>query len=237
MGGVLILLVVTATFLVLGTPTRLSMLALLAMLACGILGFIDDWSKVSHERSLGPSPAGQALLAGDRLGDLRAARRQLGATAYVGRRPAHHVQARPRPGVVGVLHRRHRDRRALDLPRVRRRDDRGDEQRSEPDGRTRRSGGGDRCHRHACLRGNRVSSEQPRERTARRVGRRSVRRLPLVQQLSRRHLHGRHGLAGPRCRRSPRWRSSPRPSCCCSSSVASTWPRRSRSCSRSPRSS
>jgi phospho-N-acetylmuramoyl-pentapeptide-transferase len=56
MGGVLILLVVTVTFLVMGTPTRLSVLALLAMLACGVLGFIDDWSKVSHERSLGLRP-------------------------------------------------------------------------------------------------------------------------------------------------------------------------------------
>ncbi|NTU71766.1 MAG: phospho-N-acetylmuramoyl-pentapeptide-transferase [Coriobacteriia bacterium] len=56
MGGVLILLVVTATFLLLGNPTRLSLLALLAMLACGILGFVDDWSKVSHERSLGLRP-------------------------------------------------------------------------------------------------------------------------------------------------------------------------------------
>jgi phospho-N-acetylmuramoyl-pentapeptide-transferase len=56
MGGVLILLVTTATFLVMGTPTRLSVLALLTMLGCGILGFIDDWSKVSHERSLGLRP-------------------------------------------------------------------------------------------------------------------------------------------------------------------------------------
>ena len=56
MGGVLILLVVTATFLLMGTPTRRSVLALLAMLACGVLGFIDDWSKVSHERSLGLRP-------------------------------------------------------------------------------------------------------------------------------------------------------------------------------------
>ncbi len=56
MGGVLILLVVTATFLLMGTPTRRSILALLAMLACGVLGFIDDWSKVSHERSLGLRP-------------------------------------------------------------------------------------------------------------------------------------------------------------------------------------
>jgi len=56
MGGVLILLVVAATFLVMGTPTPLSLLALGTMLACGILGFIDDWSKVSHERSLGLRP-------------------------------------------------------------------------------------------------------------------------------------------------------------------------------------
>lgn len=56
MGGVLILLVVTATFLLMGTPTRVSVLALLTMLACGVLGFIDDWSKVSHERSLGLRP-------------------------------------------------------------------------------------------------------------------------------------------------------------------------------------
>jgi phospho-N-acetylmuramoyl-pentapeptide-transferase len=56
MGGVLILLVVVATFLLLGTPTRVSLLALLTMLACGVLGFVDDWSKVSRERSLGLRP-------------------------------------------------------------------------------------------------------------------------------------------------------------------------------------
>ena len=26
------------------------------MLACGVLGFIDDWAKVAHERSLGLRP-------------------------------------------------------------------------------------------------------------------------------------------------------------------------------------
>jgi len=61
MGGVLILLVVTATFLLVGTPTRPSLLALAATLGCGILGFIDDWSKVSHERSLGLRPRAKLL--------------------------------------------------------------------------------------------------------------------------------------------------------------------------------
>ncbi|HET6351904.1 MAG TPA: phospho-N-acetylmuramoyl-pentapeptide-transferase [Coriobacteriia bacterium] len=56
MGGVLILLVVAATFLLVGQVHRLSLLALGAMLAAGVLGFIDDWSKVAHERSLGLRP-------------------------------------------------------------------------------------------------------------------------------------------------------------------------------------
>ena len=56
MGGVLILLVVTATVLLQGRLTRMSLLALATMLLCGMLGFIDDWSKVSHERSLGLRP-------------------------------------------------------------------------------------------------------------------------------------------------------------------------------------
>jgi phospho-N-acetylmuramoyl-pentapeptide-transferase len=64
MGGVLILLVVTATYVVMGHPTLLSLLALGTMLACGMLGFIDDWSKVSHERSLGLRPRAKLLWQG-----------------------------------------------------------------------------------------------------------------------------------------------------------------------------
>lgn len=56
MGGVLIIVAVAATFLLLGTPERPSLLALGAMIACAVLGFIDDWSKVAHERSLGLRP-------------------------------------------------------------------------------------------------------------------------------------------------------------------------------------
>ncbi|NTW27745.1 MAG: phospho-N-acetylmuramoyl-pentapeptide-transferase [Coriobacteriia bacterium] len=56
MGGVLILLVTMLAFFLLGTPDRKSLLVLATMLACGALGFIDDWSKVSHERSLGLRP-------------------------------------------------------------------------------------------------------------------------------------------------------------------------------------
>lgn len=67
MGGVLILLVVITVYLIFGDFGRLSVLALGAMVACGILGFFDDWSKVMHERSLGLTPrakiAGQAFVA------------------------------------------------------------------------------------------------------------------------------------------------------------------------------
>lgn len=56
MGGVLILLVVAATFFLMAFPTRESILALGVTIACGALGFIDDWAKVAHERSLGLRP-------------------------------------------------------------------------------------------------------------------------------------------------------------------------------------
>jgi phospho-N-acetylmuramoyl-pentapeptide-transferase len=61
MGGVLILLVVTAGFLFMGVPTRFTLSALIATIACGLLGFIDDWSKVTHARSLGLRPRAKLL--------------------------------------------------------------------------------------------------------------------------------------------------------------------------------
>ena len=64
MGGVLILVVVTGTFFLMGTPTRASVLALGVTLACGALGFIDDWAKVAHERSLGLRPRAKLLWQG-----------------------------------------------------------------------------------------------------------------------------------------------------------------------------
>jgi phospho-N-acetylmuramoyl-pentapeptide-transferase len=53
MGGVLIMLVVTAVFLTMGRMDRPSLLVLGATLGCGILGFFDDYAKVVKERSLG----------------------------------------------------------------------------------------------------------------------------------------------------------------------------------------
>jgi phospho-N-acetylmuramoyl-pentapeptide-transferase len=53
MGGVLIMLVVCAVFLLAGRTDPASVLVLCSMLACGVLGFVDDYAKVVKERSLG----------------------------------------------------------------------------------------------------------------------------------------------------------------------------------------
>ncbi|MRS12509.1 MAG: phospho-N-acetylmuramoyl-pentapeptide-transferase [Actinobacteria bacterium] len=53
MGGVLILLVVAIIYLSLGKVGRPGIIALTALLGCGLLGFIDDYAKVVKERSLG----------------------------------------------------------------------------------------------------------------------------------------------------------------------------------------
>jgi len=67
MGGVLILVVVSAIYLGLGEVGRSGIIGLIALLGCGLLGFIDDYAKVVHERSLGLKPRakiiGQAVIA------------------------------------------------------------------------------------------------------------------------------------------------------------------------------
>ncbi len=64
MGGVLILLVVTVAYLGFGRFDRLGLLALGVMLACGVLGFVDDYAKVLKERSLGLTPRAKLLWQG-----------------------------------------------------------------------------------------------------------------------------------------------------------------------------
>src|SRR5918997_1443716 len=53
MGGLLILLSITVPFLILSEYRAVSRAVLGTALASGALGFIDDWTKVSHRRSLG----------------------------------------------------------------------------------------------------------------------------------------------------------------------------------------
>lgn len=61
MGGVIILAVVTVLYLFSpqlgrGQMSRLGILALGTTIACGLLGFVDDYAKVVRERSLGLRP-------------------------------------------------------------------------------------------------------------------------------------------------------------------------------------
>jgi phospho-N-acetylmuramoyl-pentapeptide-transferase len=64
MGGVLILLVVVAVLLLFGRFSRLTVLALGATVLAGAMGFVDDYQKVAHERSLGLTPRAKLLLQG-----------------------------------------------------------------------------------------------------------------------------------------------------------------------------
>lgn len=67
MGGVLIVLVVAVVYLGMGNVGRLGGIAFIVLIGCGLLGFIDDYAKVVHERSLGLRPRakilGQAFIA------------------------------------------------------------------------------------------------------------------------------------------------------------------------------
>ncbi|HIR90200.1 MAG TPA: phospho-N-acetylmuramoyl-pentapeptide-transferase [Candidatus Limicola stercorigallinarum] len=56
MGGVVILISVTITCLLMGKLTTEMLLVLLATLATGVLGLIDDATSVTHGRSLGLTP-------------------------------------------------------------------------------------------------------------------------------------------------------------------------------------
>ncbi len=67
MGGVLIVLVVAAVYFALGQVGRHGTVAMIALLSCGMLGFVDDYAKVVKERSLGLTARakiiGQAVIA------------------------------------------------------------------------------------------------------------------------------------------------------------------------------
>ncbi len=62
MGGVLILTTLVVTFVLLGTADRLAVLALVTTVSCGLLGLLDDSSKVLRDRSLGLAARHKMLL-------------------------------------------------------------------------------------------------------------------------------------------------------------------------------
>jgi phospho-N-acetylmuramoyl-pentapeptide-transferase len=56
MGGVMMLLAVTLSILLVGYPSPETYALLVATLLAGVLGLVDDSSKVAHKRSLGLTP-------------------------------------------------------------------------------------------------------------------------------------------------------------------------------------
>src|SRR5919107_5682712 len=67
MGGIVLFVAVAVPFLILSKHDRASMAIFGTAMACAALGFLDDWTKISHRRSLGLSArkklALQALIA------------------------------------------------------------------------------------------------------------------------------------------------------------------------------
>jgi phospho-N-acetylmuramoyl-pentapeptide-transferase len=55
MGGLIMIVAVAVPYLILGNHDPASLAVFGTMLAAGLLGFIDDWTKISHRRSLGVS--------------------------------------------------------------------------------------------------------------------------------------------------------------------------------------
>ncbi|MDP1808597.1 MAG: phospho-N-acetylmuramoyl-pentapeptide-transferase [Actinomycetota bacterium] len=64
MGGVMILTTVIVTFLLMGRLDKLTVIVMIAMVGCGLLGLLDDVSKVLRERSLGLAARYKLLLLG-----------------------------------------------------------------------------------------------------------------------------------------------------------------------------
>lgn len=64
MGGVLIIATLVLTFLVMSSAGRLAVLALAMTVSCGMLGFLDDISKVLKDRSLGLAARQKMMILG-----------------------------------------------------------------------------------------------------------------------------------------------------------------------------
>src|ERR671929_1553845 len=62
MGGLIMAVSVAVPFLILGKLDATSLAVFGTMLASGLLGFIDDWTKISHRRSLGVSGRAKLLV-------------------------------------------------------------------------------------------------------------------------------------------------------------------------------
>ena len=220
--------------------TATGLLLLFLMVGMGTVGFLDDYLKIRHRRSLGLNKT--AKLVGQLVVGVAFAVLALNFPNGEDVTPA---------STDGLLRPRHR---AVHAGRDRVRDPglpvhRRVLQRGQPHRRSGRPGRGlvgdglrllrlhlllavhprlrQRAHR-GLLHHPRPARRHPGGR--RRPGR--VPRVPVVEHQPGADLHGRHRLPGPRRRCCPGWRSSRAPSCCSSSSAACSWRSPCRSSSR-----
>ncbi len=184
MGGVIIFIAISVPFLILTDYDWRSVGIFGAMIACALLGFADDYTKLVKRRSLG----------------LRARTKLIVTIAislglwYIARYQAH---------LAPTLRLRFVDYQidlgwalsAADLLRRRRHDER-----RQPDRRARRARGRLRGDRAARVHRHHVHHRRVRPGDARRLPRRRLHRLPLVQRVPGDDLHGRYGLARARRR-------------------------------------
>ena len=227
MGGVIMLVAVVACALLVGKPTPETFVLLGATVLTGLLGLVDDASKVVKERSLGLTPkmklVGQFAIA---TAFVLVAVNCLGIAA----RGGHPLPGHPRLRASdhrGAHRRRHRH--PVALPAVHEHPPGGHVQRREPDRRSGRPGGGHRHDRHDRHGGHRVplrtcwSPPSSRRRW----------RAPASGFCGSTPSRPTSSWATPgRSRSAWRWDAWPwsrRRSSCPSSSAACSWPRRCRS--------
>ncbi len=182
MGGIVLFLAVTVPFLILSDYRAVSLVVLATALATALVGFADDWTKISKRRSLGLSGRNKLVVLA-----LISVALWLAATEYVGLNDTLRLRVIDASVDLGYFY------PVLILLVLLGRHERG-----EPHRRPRRAGRGLLRDRAAGLHRHDVHHHRPRPdgpRAAVRVPGRRVRWLPLVQLVPRRDLHGRHGIA------------------------------------------
>ena len=196
-------------------PTMSGVLVLFLMTGLGLVGFLDDFIKISKQRSLGPARRAEARRADAGRGRSSRSWRCSSRTSTF-RTPASTDISFVRDTNVDLAFAGTAGR-AAPVRRLGQRHDRRHSQRREPHRRPRRAGHRRhvdgvrrlRAHRHLAvqpelpdrpghqvLRGARPA--RPRRRRRRVHGR--LLRVPVVERLAGQDLHGRHRLAGPRRR-------------------------------------
>ena len=195
MGGIIIFTAISIPFLILSDYDWRSVGVYGVAMACALLGFADDYTKIIRRRSLG-------LRARTKLGVTIAISVGLWWIATREANLAETLRFRLIDYQIDLERARRPPVPAAHLPRRRGHDERG-----QPHRRARRPRRGLRGDRDARLHRHHVHHDGPdRPRAARGLRRRRLHRLPVVQRVPGDDLHGGHRVARARRRDRRRWR-------------------------------